>query len=491
MSSMFPMFTRRPVNFFPSFSFMRGPVTRQMAPALTINPQQAMQQQIFNRIRQQEALQKEMENGGEDLSESQPLKRKRRSREANSNVVYTHENERSRATDTHHTAIHNIQIVQGQVRKRQAGNQSMFTPGNRLTQQGHASQSIQICPAVPPSDGYQNTFNINGRSDIHQWVYIPVKIIYQRPPSYGVYTSYPVVNGEAEEEMDIYSPARYQNVNKVLQIGKPASWSHCSTTSGAGKVYVTSRGINYIGTYKEYAIVDHRLAISVSTAYVAIKSPETGTTEVFLSAYDECGRVCQAFCRSPGDRNLRRCPGTFRISREHPKVYGINFGDTVSNLWTLPTADDQCPTMTNDMIYVQFHCNFRETWPFMSSQPQLPESGIFASSKREIEIGDDKHVSRRPEEETQRENTENGGKYLNSSLKRRILYSSKLKAFSDDNFVFDENSRKFSKQVENTGGGGGGGGKGEIARHQQFLLFPHSVFKRLALQTRKIPGKGS
>ena len=50
--------------------------------------------------------------------------------------------------------------------------------------------------------------------------------------------------------------------------------------------------------------------------------------------------------------------------------------------------------------------------------------------------------------------------------RRQILDSSKLKEFADDNFKFDENGRKLSKRVENTVG------KGEIARHEQFLLFP-------------------
>ena len=48
----------------------------------------------------------------------------------------------------------------------------------------------------------------------------------------------------------------------------------------------------------------------------------------------------------------------------------------------------------------------------------------------------------------------------------KILDWSKFKQFADDNFKYDENSRKFSKQVENTVG------KGEIARYEQFLLFP-------------------
>ena len=42
--------------------------------------------------------------------------------------------------------------------------------------------------------------------------------------------------------------------------------------------------------------------------------------------------------------------------------------------------------------------------------------------------------------------------------------SSKLKEFADNNFIFDENGRKFSKRVEKTVG------KGEIARYKQFLL---------------------
>ena len=50
--------------------------------------------------------------------------------------------------------------------------------------------------------------------------------------------------------------------------------------------------------------------------------------------------------------------------------------------------------------------------------------------------------------------------------KRQILDSSKLREFADNNFIFDENGRKFTKRVENTVG------KGEIARYEEFFLFP-------------------
>ena len=46
-----------------------------------------------------------------------------------------------------------------------------------------------------------------------------------------------------------------------------------------------------------------------------------------------------------------------------------------------------------------------------------------------------------------------------------------IEEFADDKLKFDENGRKLSKQVENTVG------KGEIARYEQFLLFPQCFQK--------------
>ena len=53
-----------------------------------------------------------------------------------------------------------------------------------------------------------------------------------------------------------------------------------------------------------------------------------------------------------------------------------------------------------------------------------------------------------------------------------MLDSSKLKEFADDNFKYDENGRKLSKQVENTVG------KGEIAPFPTVFskrLFPRGI----------------
>ena len=68
--------------------------------------------------------------------------------------------------------------------------------------------------------------------------------------------------------------------------------------------------------------------------------------------------------------------------------------------------------------------------------------------------------------------------------KQQILDSSKLKEFADDNFRFDENGRKFSKRVENTVG------KGEIARYEQFLLFPQCCQRTYTRKNLDLLGKG-
>ena len=68
------------------------------------------------------------------------------------------------------------------------------------------------------------------------------------------------------------------------------------------------------------------------------------------------------------------------------------------------------------------------------------------------------------------------------------LGSSKLKEFADDNFEFDENSRKFSKVVENIVG------NGELAGEQQVLLFTQCFQKkdlyRRRVKTKPCLGKG-
>ena len=57
------------------------------------------------------------------------------------------------------------------------------------------------------------------------------------------------------------------------------------------------------------------------------------------------------------------------------------------------------------------------------------------------------------------------------------LDSSKFKEFAEDSFKCDKNGRKFFKWLENTVG------KREIARYEQFLLFPQCFQKACTADT--------
>ena len=67
--------------------------------------------------------------------------------------------------------------------------------------------------------------------------------------------------------------------------------------------------------------------------------------------------------------------------------------------------------------------------------------------------------------------------FSNPVPNNKILDCSKLKEFADDKFRFYENGRMFFKQAENTVG------KGEIARYEQFLLFPQCFKKTCTVDT--------
>ena len=61
--------------------------------------------------------------------------------------------------------------------------------------------------------------------------------------------------------------------------------------------------------------------------------------------------------------------------------------------------------------------------------------------------------------------------------KRQNLNSSKMKEFADVNFKFVESRKKFFQRQEKTVG------KGEIARYEQFLLFPQCFQKTCTADT--------
>ena len=221
----------------------------------------------------------------------------------------------------------------------------------------------------------QNTFCMNGQSDIAQWVYIPVKLILRRPPDYTNYGSYPVRRGKIQKGQDIYAPSAYSNVYRHLRKpDAPAKYEDCiEPNTPTNTIYVKSMGLNYEGIYKEYAILDRRLAITVATAYLAVRKPmsESDVSVAMLNAQDSCGRICKPICLVPGTEIYRPCSGAVKVTGGKPLQFGNSFGDAVLNIWDFDT-DASCPQLTTNNIIVSFYCDYSTEWVWPSIDPVTP-----------------------------------------------------------------------------------------------------------------------
>ena len=71
----------------------------------------------------------------------------------------------------------------------------------------------QPCPGPKPLAN-QNSFCVDGVCDVSRWVWVPVKIVAQRPPEFHDYQSYPVNNGKVSKANDIYEPSAYSDTNR-------------------------------------------------------------------------------------------------------------------------------------------------------------------------------------------------------------------------------------------------------------------------------------
>jgi len=220
----------------------------------------------------------------------------------------------------------------------------------------------------------QNTFCMNGKSDTAQWVFVPIKIILRRPPDFTHYGSYPVERGMINKNMgDIYSPGAYSNVQRYLRNRpeSPKTYDSCIEPEvPTNTIYIKSVGLNYEGVYKEYAILDKRLAISVVTAYLAVRRPlaATDTSVAVLHAQDSCGRVCKPICKVPGQDVFRPCSGAVQVSGARPLQFGNSFGDAVLEVWDFEKEKD-CPQFSADVVIMSFYCDYSTAWVWPSVDP--------------------------------------------------------------------------------------------------------------------------
>ncbi|KAJ8302647.1 hypothetical protein KUTeg_019043 [Tegillarca granosa] len=253
--------------------------------------------------------------------------------------------------------------------KRQAMNNteplSKFDLLHKIKQNGREEAPIselnaidQVCPSIDVGKTVQNLFDINGVADSRMWVFIPVKVIYQRNMHQKPFNSFLVRNGKVREGADIYDKKLYKTLGQSLKNVPRHNKQNCKNMDGVfTKVNVHSDGLNYIGTYRDFAVVDARQPITTSVIYMGVKSPSKRATEVLLTAYDPCGNVCQAFCRT-AKGTMEKCSGSLKVTQKllhRPNLYGEDYGKAVDMMWGIP-HDGGYPRFYDRKIFIEFVC---------------------------------------------------------------------------------------------------------------------------------------
>ncbi|XP_069141199.1 uncharacterized protein [Argopecten irradians] len=206
----------------------------------------------------------------------------------------------------------------------------------------------------------QNTFSVDGFADSSKWSYIPIKIVNERK-QFELFRSFDVVDGSANETLDIFDSEKYDALRRKEDNGKLGTYRKCKISgSGATKIFVNAYGLNYFGVSTEYTIVDERMALSEGYAFVPIKKPTEKPSEVFFAAYDSCGRLCKPYCRKNG--KYQQCTAVLRVGNISSEQFGDTYGDAFLNTWDFD--GDGIPEVNKANVYLSFYCNRKEEWPW-------------------------------------------------------------------------------------------------------------------------------
>ena len=209
----------------------------------------------------------------------------------------------------------------------------------------------------------QNDFQINCNSDSRLWAYLPVKVVHIRPAG-KMYRSHLVSHGKIEHDMDMYNEFHYKKIQQFIKPENPKCFKRCEDdAAGVMKVTVTTQGLNYRGMYQEYIILDNRQPIDGKVGYVAFKRPDKKmASKVFLTAFDQCGRICTPKCRVRKGKKVsyQPCSGVLNIDDRAPRRYGNTYGEAVLQYWKF--SEGACPSAADDNIAVVFYCEYKNKW---------------------------------------------------------------------------------------------------------------------------------
>lgn len=221
-------------------------------------------------------------------------------------------------------------------------------------------QTSTDAQTTPMFHSMQNTFMIDGREDSNSWVDLPL-IVYSKRPDHLVFSAHPYRRGEANFTADIFQPTLKEE-NVLPLSGNPAIKQKCKHMgSGVSKVYIRSIGVNYEGDYTSEAIIDERQALTITLIQIAVQNPYKKYTKSYISAYDQCGRMCSPYCLTGRDGTYKKCSGNIGVDSRIPRMYNTDAAGTILQMFDFKSFP---PKLDQSNIFLIFYCGQEEKWPW-------------------------------------------------------------------------------------------------------------------------------
>jgi len=191
------------------------------------------------------------------------------------------------------------------------------------------------CQGKNVNEKYLNIFDLDGVMDKQLWSYIPVKVIYKNKPS------------SANASTPVYDTCLKQN---------NANLPH--------RIFIESNGLNYVGMFKQISHFRDDIGVDSAISYIAVRKPSAEKpSQVVVSAYDGCGRMCQPYCLDSFGRQSQKCAGAVKISKQVPMMYGNDVTTVVNNIWQVDRYG--LPKLAEYEIFVSFVCDTNLShWPW-------------------------------------------------------------------------------------------------------------------------------
>ncbi|XP_045194325.2 uncharacterized protein LOC123549947 [Mercenaria mercenaria] len=211
----------------------------------------------------------------------------------------------------------------------------------------------------------RNTFTLDGQTNINNWSFIPVRVIYTNDQQ-SRFQNLPEFNNPYSPYHSPLDSSKVPDVERCIQ-----------DPSGAIQVRVQSSGLNYYGTFSDYALINTHLPVDSAITFIGIKSPSNSTSELILTAVHSCGLMCQALCLIPNSnpRVFKSCNGVLRVAANDPSLYGNNYKEAIANAW----KGTQFKNPFTENVRVVFHCSSTDISPWIpNSVKQTSKSAAVA-----------------------------------------------------------------------------------------------------------------